>query len=176
MSIRKHFLLTTHSFTLYTFANSVTVVQIFTLTTILVTLAPALAPGPAMLVAGQAPAPVLGLVTTPRTPPPCMTRPRAPHITTDTPPRQSPSTRCRARDTSHDLTRAVSPAQCCCCVVPVRVLCTYPLCSLCSRVSPNSSRIPFHIRQLALTSLTSPGTRLNISIKTQSEKSTRRGW
>ena len=78
MSISKHSLLTTHSFTrylIYTLANSVTVVQIFTLTTILVTLALALAPGLAMLVAGQAPGLGPGLVTTPRTPPPCMTSP-----------------------------------------------------------------------------------------------------
>ena len=116
------------------FANSVTVVQIFTLTTILVTLAPALAPVAAMLVAGQARARAPGLVTTPRTHPPCMTRAPAPH-TTDTPPRPSPFTRVKA--SSHDQTRAVSPARgvvvccscccCCCCVVHVRVICTFPL-------------------------------------------------
>ena len=178
MSISKHSLLTTHSFTrylIYTLANSVTVVQIFTLTTILVTLA--LAPGLAMLVADQAPGLGPGLVTTPPTPPPCMT---STSHTTDTPPRPFPSSRAWA--TSHDLTRAVSPAWCCVAVLSMSVFsahCKYPcvpLCSLSSRVSPDSSRIPFHIRHLALTSLTAPRTSSNISIKTQSEKSTRRGW
>ena len=59
----------------HTFANLVTVVQIFTLTTILVTLALALAPDLAMLVAGQALGLGPDLVTTPPTPPPCMTSP-----------------------------------------------------------------------------------------------------
>ena len=130
-----------------------TVVQIFTLTTILVTLAPALAPVAAMLVAGQARALGPGRVTTPLTRPPCMTRAPTPH-TTDTPPRPFQSTRVKA--SSHDQTRAVSPARGVVVVVRVVVVAavlsmsvlsahSLSLCSLCSRVSPNSSRIPFHI-------------------------------
>ena len=141
----------------HTFANLVTVVQIFTLTTILVTLAPALAPVAAMLVAGQALALGQGQVTTPLTRPLCMTRALTPH-TTDTPPRPSQYTRVKA--SSHDQTRAVSPARgccsfccsccCSCCMLLLSVLSAHTLSPL--SVFPvmlpclsNSSRIPFHI-------------------------------
>ena len=137
----------------HTFANLVTVAQIFTPMTILVTLAPALAPVAAMLVEGQALALGQGQVTTPLTRPLCMTRALTPH-TTDTPPRPSQYTRVKA--SSHDQTRAVSPARgCCCCsccmlLLSMSVLSAHTLSPL--SVFPvmlpclsNSSRIPFHI-------------------------------